>query len=260
MAIAWNLRRPLFQDVRVRHALSYLMPREQWIRDFFFNQYVPAAGIVGVKSKNHSPNNRPFVFDPKKATQLLDAAGWKVGPEGKRVKDGKPFRFEMLSDSPALEKVLTLYQEQLRKYGIEMKFHSVEWAQAAKLVDNREFDAFPFARGREVDPGNFGAEWGAESAGVPGTENLTGYHDPEVDRLARTIDQTFDREKRRSLVRKLDEKIARDQPMSWCWEPTYFRIGYWNRFGFPGKGYFPYSYWNDVFQYWWADAKKPLAE
>jgi len=256
MAIAWNLRRPLFQDVRVRYALSHLMPREQWIRDFFFGQYVPAAGIVGVRSANHSPKNAPFTFDARKATQLLDAAGWKLGNDGKRVKDGNVFQFEMLSDSPALEKVLTLYQEQLRKHGIEMKFKSVEWGQAAKLVDTREFDAYPYSHGREVDPGNFAAEWGSEAAKIPGSANLTGYQDAEVDRLVKAIDSTFDKTKRQALVRQLDEKIGKDQPMSWCWEPTYFRIGYWNRFSFPGKGYFPYSYWTNVFQYWWWDAEK----
>jgi hypothetical protein len=42
--------------------------------------------------------------------------------------------------------------------------------------------------------------------------------------------------------------------MAFSWEPTFFRIAYWNRFGFPGKGYFAYSYWRNAYQYWWYDA------
>ncbi len=58
------------------------------------------------------------------------------------------------------------------------------------------------------------------------------------------------------LVRKLDALIGNEQPISFTWEPTYFRIGYWDRFSFPGKGYFKYSSWKNAFEYWWYDSKK----
>jgi len=256
MAIAWNLRRPLFQDVRVRKALSHLMPKQRWIRDLFFNQYIPASGIVGTRSIYHSAANPPVDYDPRAATRLLKEAGWSLGPDGKQTKQGKRFAFEILTDTPALEKVLTLYQEELARVGIEMKIRNLEWASAMKLLDAREFDAFPTSRSREVEPGNFASEWGSASAALAGSQNVSGLADAEVDRLAAEIDRTFDRAKRIALVRKLDERIGKLQPMSWCWEPTFFRIGHWNRFGFPGKGYFPYSYWSDVFHYWWWDAEK----
>ena len=256
MAIAWNLRRPLFQDARVRRALSHLMPRDRWIHDLFYDQYVPATGIVGVSSPNHSKANVGIAYNPRQAVKLLNAAGWKIAESGKRKKEGRIFRFEVVSDTPALEKVLTLYQEELAKVGIEMQIRNVEWALGMKLLDDRQFDAYPVSRSREVEPGNFAAEWGSANAGIAGSQNLTGYRNQKVDQLALAIDTAIDPMKRRRKIQELDEIIARDQPMSWCWEPTYFRIGYWNRVSFPGKGYFPYSYWTNVFHYWWWDADK----
>lgn len=58
------------------------------------------------------------------------------------------------------------------------------------------------------------------------------------------------------MVRRVDEIIGHDQPMALAWEATYFRIGYWNKFSFPGNGYFKYSSWKSVFYSWWLDKDK----
>ena len=57
-------------------------------------------------------------------------------------------------------------------------------------------------------------------------------------------------------MKRMDEIIAADQPWTFTWEPTFIRLAYWNRFGFPGNGYFNYSLWRTAFQYWWYDAQK----
>ena len=92
-------------------------------------------------------------------------------------------------------------------------------------------------------PSDFAVVWGSKEADLKGSANRTGYKNPEMDKISETIDETFDKKARIPLVRKLDEIIARDQPMSFAWEATYFRLGYWNRYSFPGKGYFRYSQW-----------------
>lgn len=256
MSIAWNTRRPLFSDRRVRRALTHLMNREKWIQDLFYGAYVTATGPIATKSEFHSPKNTPLAFDPKKARALLAEAGWKANDEGTLVREGRSFEFELLSDSPALNRFLTLYQEDLKHMGIRMNIRTVDWSTALSLVEERRFDAFPISRSRDADPGDFAAEWGSKEADVKGSRNVSGYRNPKLDALAERIDSTLDKQKRRALVRRLDEILGEDQPVSYAWEPVYFRIGYWNRVSFPDKGYYPFSRWRDAFHHWWWDPAK----
>lgn len=259
--IVWNMRRPLFQDKRVRRALSHLFDRERLIRELFYNNYVVATGIVPARSEWHSPKNKPVLYDPKAAVKLLAEAGFdKTDSDGIRYRTpaGKPgakerFEFEMLADNPASSRHLTIVQEDLKRAGIAMRIRVVDWATRMKLVDDWQFDATESARGRGTEPSDFAVVWSSREADVKGSANNTGYKNAEVDKLAEAIDATFDKRKRVELVRRLDEIIGEDQPMSFAWEATFFRIAHWDKFGMPGKGYANYSSWRDAFHTWWFD-------
>ncbi len=255
--IVWNLRRPLFQDRRVRIALTHLMNRDQWIKELFYNNYISATGPVAVNSEFHSPKNKPIPFDPKAAQKLLKEAGWAPGSDGILKKDGKSFEFELLTDSKSSERYLTRYQEDLKKAGIKMNIRVADWATAIKLTDDWQFDAKEQARGRDIDPGDFAVAWGSAEADKKGSANSPGYKNTEVDKLAEEIDRTFDKKKRIEMVKKIDELIGYDQPISFSWEPTYFRIAHWNKVSYPNnKAYTKYSNWLSSFHYWWYDKVK----
>jgi ABC-type transport system substrate-binding protein len=233
------------------------MNRERYIKDLFYSNYVMSKGTINVNSVYASPKNKPLLYDPKKARELLREAGWtKVGSDGVLTRDGQRFEFEMLIDNPALQRFLTIYQEDLKQMGIKMNIRTVDWTTSIKLRDDWQFDATLVARTQDVDPSDFAVLWGSKDADTKGSANNTGYKNPEIDKLAQQIDETFDKAKRIPLVRKLDETLVRDQPMGFTWEQTYLRVGYWNRFAFPGKGYFNYSHWRDIYEYWWYDAEK----
>lgn len=256
--IVWNMRRPLFQDKRVRRALSHLFDRERLIRELFYNNYVVATGIVPARSEWHSPKNKPLLYDPKAAVKLLVEAGFdKTDSDGVRYreKDGKKERFEfvMLADNPASSRHLTIFQEDLKRAGIAMRIQITDWANRMKLVDDWQFDATESARGRGVEPADFAVSWSSREADVKGSANSAGYKNQEVDKLAEEIDRTFDKKKRIALVRRLDEIIGDDQPLSFAWEASFFRVAHWDRFGMPGKGYYNYSAWRDSFHTWWFD-------
>lgn len=254
--VSWNLRRPLFADARVRKALAHLYHHERINKELLYNNYRPATGVLATTSDYHSPKVMPIPYDAKAARKLLNEAGWKAGADGVLEKDGKKFAFELITDNPVYLRWLTMYQEELKAMGIQMNIRVADWATRLKLMDDWQFDVVDSARGRDIDPSDFEGAWGSKQAEIKGSSNFMGYKNPRVDELAAKIDLTFDRKARIALVRELDEIISNDQPMLFTYEGIFSRLGYWNRFGFKGKGYFNYSNWKDAFHYWWFDKSK----
>ncbi len=209
-------------------------------------------------SEFHSPKVKPLPFDPKYAKQLLAEAGWKeFDKDGILLKEGKRFEFELLESNAMAMRYLTVYQEDLKKMGIKMNIRMVDWATALKLMDDWQFDAYPVAFTRDTRPSDFHNLWGSKEADTKGSQNYAGYKNPEVDILAEKIDRVCDNKKSViPLIQKLDELVANDQPWSFGWEASYFRIAYWDKYSFPGKGYFPYSDWYSIIDYWWFDKEK----
>ena len=255
----WNLRNPLFSDTRVRRALAHLMNRQHWITTLFYDSYLPSVGIINSNSEYRSHRNKLIAYDPKKARELLEQAGWQIGADGVLVKGKTRFEFDTLANSPALTRYLTLYQEDLRKMGILMNTRIQDWPNFLKLLDDRKFDAVMLARSASIDPSDFGTLWGTSEANKKGSSNVSGFSNVEVDKLAAIIDSTFLKKERIPLVQRIDEIITAEQPYALTWEATETRLAYWNRFSFPKKGYFKYSEWWNAYLYWWVDAKKENA-
>lgn len=251
--IAWNLRNPIFADKNVRLALSHLFNRERLIKELFYNNYVPGTGVIHRKSVYHSPKNNPIPYDPKKALSLLKSAGWTdIDNEGVLLKEGKRFEFELLTKNPSSHRYLTIYQEDLKKVGIKMTIRTLDWGTALKLIEEWKFDATDMARSRDTDPADFGTSWGSAEADKKGSGNFVGYKNPKVDALAEKIDLTFEKKKRIPIVQEIDHILSEDQPFTFGWEANFYRIAHWNKFSYPGRGYFNYSKWTDSFDYWYT--------
>lgn len=256
--IAWNLRKPMFQDLKVRLALSHLLNREKMIPELFFNNYTACTGIIAVNSEYHSPKIKPVPYNPKKAQTLFREAGWtSLSDDGVLMKGKDRFEFDLILNNPAYQRVLTGYVEDLRKVGIKMNIRLMEWATSIKVRDEHKYDAIAVAYTRDVNPGSFGKMWASDQAELKGSDNFMGYKNPEVDKLCSQIDQEYDKKKRIKLVHALDEIIAADQPWTFFWEMPYFRVAYWQKYSFPkGMEFQNFSLWRNSFDYWWFDADK----
>jgi ABC-type transport system substrate-binding protein len=256
--IAWNLRRKLFADRRVRWALGLLLDRTRFLHELFYDAYVPSSGFLKYDSLYHAPRVVDLPYDPARAGRLLQESGWgTVGPDGVRVKDGQRFEFEILAKEPAAERFLTLYQESLRKMGILMHVRIQDWASSLRRMDARDFDGYLVHRTRDVEPSDFALTWGSETADQPGSRNVTGFKDAELDRLAAELDRSFDRRRRVQLARRIDEILYREQPETFTWEQTELRIGYRDGYRFVAPGYDPYSRWYQIFARWTFDPGLP---
>lgn len=255
-AIAWNVRRPLFEDRKVRLALAHALDRKRYIRDLFSGQYDLSSGIMEGDSPYRHPKNNPLAFNPSLAKTLLAKAGWRApSADGPLMKGSLRFEFNFLFDNPSQASLLSAMKDDLNRVGIRMNVRPMESSELRKLTHKHQFDAFFQGWVRDVDPSDLFPRLGSEAADSEGGENFSGYKNAEVDTLVRAIDTTQNRGKRILMVQRVDALMAREQPMTFLYESNRVRVAYWDRFAVP-SGKPQYTTWKDAFHYWARDDKK----
>jgi len=215
--VGFNLRNPMFGDIRVRHAIDLLMPRDEIISQIYLNQYASkTSGYDPPSSRNYNHDVAPTPYDPALALQLLNEAGWKNDHgDGILYKDGRPLSFTLLypSGDPNRGKMAELIQESLRRAGIDMKLSRLEFAQLIEHVDDWKFDAS--LQGWSLDlNGDPYQIWHSSQADLKKSSNFIGYKNPTVDKLIEAGRLEYDDEKRAVIYRQLHRIIHDDYPVS----------------------------------------------
>ncbi|MFZ0615277.1 MAG: peptide-binding protein [Chthoniobacterales bacterium] len=218
--IGWNLRRPMFQDLRVRQALAKAVNVPQMIKHIIYGRGVQSTGIFTPQVWFFDPSVKPLPYDPAAARKLLDEAGWKVGPDGIRVKEGKRFSFTLLANNgnEVRRDIATLVQDDLKQVGIEVKVEIYEWAVLLKrFVNKGEFDAIVMGWGLGYDFDQYGIWHSSQTH--PEELNFIGYNNPEVDHLLTDLRQEYARPEIIRLAGKLQQAIYADQPYLFLFVP-----------------------------------------
>jgi ABC-type transport system substrate-binding protein len=218
--IGWNLRRPMFQDLRVRQALAQAVNVAQMIKHIIYGRGVQSTGIFTPQVWFFDPSVKPLPYDPAAARKLLDEAGWKVGPDGIRVKEGKRFSFTLLANNgnEVRRDIATLVQDDLKQVGIEVKVEIYEWAVLLKrFVNKGEFDAIVLGWGLGYDFDQYGIWHSSQTH--PEELNFIGYKNPEVDHLLTDLRQEYARPEIIRLAGKLQQAIYADQPYLFLFVP-----------------------------------------
>lgn len=253
--VAWNLRNPIFKDRDVRVALAELMNRPLMNEKFRFNMSDLAAGPSWRNERTIDPKVKPLPFDPAKAAELLKKDGWedkeKKGILQKQI-DGKTveFRFTLVFAKHDLEKYFTMYQEDLKKAGIDMEVKFVEWNTFVKLLTEQKFDAAALAWSMGSLEPDLKQIFHSESA-APGGSNFGGYSNPEVDQLLDKVRVEMNASKRKPLWKKIYRLIAEDQPYAFMFSTKYDLYLAWDYIGMT-KGTLKF----DRGQYWWWRIQK----
>src|SRR5579883_838340 len=118
--LIWNNERPFFKDKRVRQALTMLIDRQKIIDTIRQGFGRMGASILNPQSKYFDRDLKPLPYDPKRAGELLDAAGWiDHDGDGIRDKDGVKFKFEFLGSmgSTTYKQLFPVLAEEFRKNG-----------------------------------------------------------------------------------------------------------------------------------------------
>jgi microcin C transport system substrate-binding protein len=256
------MRNPLFQDVRVRQALQYLLNRELMNEKLMFNQYFLLNSYYpDLYPNNINPAIPPIPYDPDKARALLQQAGWQVGPDGILAKDGQPLDITILHYEGSDMRHLNIYMEDLKSVGIKAHVELTSQATWEKRIDNHEFmmvwAAWDASRLRDPEP-----MWSSKTADDIAGENWPGVKDPDVDKLIDAQKTEMDLDKRNDIDRQIDQRLMELSPYVLMWQSGSARILYWNRFGTPKYVLSKYSdsgTENDPLVYWWYDPAKAAA-
>lgn len=256
-AYVYNLRNPLFQDVRVRKALAMLHDRARMNETIMYSQYpLHRSYYEDIYDKEHPNPHAIMPFDPEGARKLLDEAGWKVNPNtGLREKDGKKLSFTFLYYDPGQDKFLAIFEEALKDAGIEMKRERKDWAAWSKDLDefNFEMSQGAWRSGLFKDPETM---WHSREADRKAGSNYSGFRNDEVDRLIEQGRDEFDSAERRKLLRNIDDILVKESPYLLEWYAGYTRLLYWNKFGMPATVLDKYSDESCIYRYWWYDEDK----
>jgi peptide/nickel transport system substrate-binding protein len=230
--IGFNLRRPLLQDVAVRHALAQSVDRVAIAAKIQNDLAQPNASIFPPTSWVHNPNVPKWDYDPAKARAELDAAGWKVGPDGMRQVDGKPVKLQILfgpNTNKTREKVATVLQQWLRDVGVDSEIQSLEWGAYLATLKQEPFDydLYLGAWSATIEPHWMNQIWLEES--IPDL-NAGAYVNKKVEELFAEAVKEFDLDKRKALYGQIQQIIAEDSPLifttyTMSFEPINKRIG-----------------------------------
>jgi microcin C transport system substrate-binding protein len=263
--MAMNMRRPLFQDLRVRQALAYLLDRQTMNDKLMFNQYFLLNSYFPDLFPNYTNPAFPVTpYDPDKARALLKDAGWQVGPDGILTKDGQPLDITILHYGGSDMRHLNIYIEDMKSVGIHAHVELVSFATWTKRIDNYEFDMvwvnWESIRLNDPEP-----MWSSKTVNDIAGQNWTGVNDPEIDSLIDAQKTEMDLGKRKDIIRQIDKRLVDISPYVLMWQAPSTRLLYWNRFGTPK--YILSKYGNssgataesDALVYWWYDPAKAAA-
>ena len=296
-AWALNIRRPQFQDARVRQALNFAFDFEWSNTNLFYGQYtrsrsyfnnseMEAKGLPSTEElevleplkdqlpsevftteymnpMNDTPRNRRNNL--RQAAKLLNDAGWKVAQDGSAAvlknDKGEKLAIEFLLDSPLFERIALPYKQQLELLGIEVTIKTIDSAQYERRQQTFDYDVLVGNWGQSLSPGNEQRDfWGSDAANRNGSRNLVGIKNTAIDKLVETLIFAPDRKSLITACRALDRALIWNHYVVPMWFIAYERTARWDRFGRPEQ--LP-DYSTGFPTIWWWDeerAKKVAAK
>lgn len=285
-AFIFNMRRPLFQDRRVREALNYAFDFEWSNKNFAYNAYsrtssyfenseLAAKGLPSVAElkllepyRGKEPDEvftKEFALPKtdgsgdnrdnlRKAADLLREAGWTLKNGVLTDAQGKPFTFEIIDAEPMFERWTEPFLRNLERLGIKATFRVVDTSQFQNRMDNFDFDVTVGVFGQSLSPGNEQFDmWGSNKADIKGSRNLIGVRDPVVDALLEKLVHAESREDLVTVCHALDRVLLWQYYVIPHWYIGTYRVAYWDKFGQPKIA--P-KYGLAVVDSWWVDAAK----
>jgi peptide/nickel transport system substrate-binding protein len=194
-----NAKAPLLKELAVRKAVLESVDRKQIAEIEFqglnYSEPLPGSAFLYSFQKGYHDNVSEVIkYDPDGAKRELDAAGWKVGSDGIRAKNGKRLEvgYTLFGDDPLDKALANAFAAQFKKIGVQLNIKSTSDNDFDSVITGRKFDLF-LVGNRSADP--FGAATLDSFYGSTNNENLTGVGTPALDAKIKAAAEIADPDK-----------------------------------------------------------------
>ncbi len=280
---AFNLRRPIFQDKRVRRAITLAFDFEWANRNLFYDQYercdsyfsnseLAATGLpsgdelalLELYRDQLSPEIFTKEWEPPsvephglrknliEAQRLLNEAGWHYRDGALRNADGRPFQIDLMLFQKGFLRIAAPFARNLAKLGIEMKYRTVDAALYERRAKSFDFDMMVASFGQSQSPGNeLIGTFHSQSADQEGSRNLMGIQDPVVDALVEKVVFAPDRDALVTAVHALDRVLLNGEYLVPNWYIAEHRVAFRKRLAHPDTLPLYYNATDWALETWW---------
>jgi peptide/nickel transport system substrate-binding protein len=282
--LAFNTRRPIFADIRVREALLHLFDFEWINHTYFFDLYRRTASYFDdcELSAHRRPAGarerdllKPFpdavrtdimegTWSPpetdgsgldrdtlRKAFALFRAAGYEIkGTQLTHVASGRPFAFEILTTTREQERLALAYSRQLKRAGIAALVRTIDATQFERRRIAFDFDMMEYRWEQSLSPGNEQLfYWGSDAADQQGSRNYMGVKSKAVDAMIAAMLNADSQEDFVAATRALDRVLLSGFYVVPLYHLPQQWVARWKRIAHPQRtslyGYLPETWWHE---------------
>ncbi len=284
----FNLRREKWQDPKVREAVRLMFNFEWSNETLFFGLYERVNSFwenSELEAKGPPTDAEKAILQPlvddglldasiltddpalapesgarpldrrnlRRASALLDEAGWVTDSRGMRVKDGEELTAVFLSFSPAFDRIINPYVENLNNLGIQAKLERVDIAQYQERRRAADYDLTTHTFSMTLEPGNSLRQWYGSETAEDSSRNLMGLQNEAVDRLLLPVIEAETLEDMITATHALDRVLRAEG----FWVPQWFKdvytVAYYDMYRYPDPTLSPFAL--GTTSYWWYDAE-----
>ena len=225
--VGWNQKSPLFENEKVRKALTLAIDRDKIIEHFLKGRAQKLSGPFMPNSSSYDKDVTPLTYDPKEAIKLLEEEGWhqnKLLGVREKMEGSKSLalRFHLsyfLNNELALS-ICQYISTSLKEIGVECKLQGLDYTEFMDRYKNKNFDALYMGWALSPPPENPSQSWHSKQADKKASSNIIGFKDEEVDRLIDALRCCSDPEMRQSLYHQIHGRISKLQPYTFLYVPS----------------------------------------
>jgi peptide/nickel transport system substrate-binding protein len=208
-----------FDDIRVRRALYHAIDVPAIVREVLQGYGAIANGQFPPGSWAYDPSVKPYAYDPNRAKALLAEAGWKPGPDGILVKDGKRLAFSLRHDQAdqTVKDTTIIIQEFLKKVGVEATVEPLDWPTFVKKLFASEFEGIVVGWTNFHDPDPFA--WSIWHSSQWKARNFAHYKSPRADAALEAARQARDQGERKKHYAEFSKILMEDAPYVFLYFP-----------------------------------------
>jgi peptide/nickel transport system substrate-binding protein len=210
--VGWRQDLAPFNDLRVRRALNHAVDVPSIVREVLQGYAAISTGQFPPASWAFDPGVKPYAYDPNRAKALLAEAGFKPGPDGVLVKDGKRFSFSIRHDqaNQGVKDTAVIVQEYLKRVGVEATLEALDWPTFVKKLFASDFEGIVVGWTNHHDPDPFAytiwhsSQWKGR--------NFAHYKNPRVDELLEQARRTAVVAERKRAYAEFSRVLMEDAP------------------------------------------------